>query len=102
MNIIKFGVCITRYLPLYNNSAGAMSRNEAFYGTGTGPIVLSNVNCNGTEMSLLACPATMSHNCVPNEAAGVRCPYGTVYSYSHYTIEIRSQCYQVYGYIHIL
>ena len=42
---------------------------------GTGPILLDNVNCAGTESRLVDCPANPigTHNCVHFEDAGVRC-----------------------------
>ncbi|NWY03721.1 MARCO protein, partial [Nothoprocta ornata] len=42
---------------------------------GSGEIWLDNVNCQGTERSLLECPASPwgVHNCLHNEDAGVEC-----------------------------
>jgi len=52
---------------------GATSFSNAAFGQGAGPIVMDNVNCRGDESRLLDCTATLSHNCVHNEDAGVRC-----------------------------
>ena len=52
---------------------GASSLSNAAFGQGSGPIVLDNVNCRGTESRLLDCTAAFNHNCVHNEDAGVRC-----------------------------
>ena len=43
---------------------------------GTGQIWLDNVQCRGTETTLISCPrnALGSHNCVHSEDAGVNCP----------------------------
>ena len=45
------------------------------YGPGQGEILLDNVNCNGREPALLACPhrGLFEHNCIHIEDAGVRC-----------------------------
>ena len=50
--------------------------NRAVFGQGTGPVLLSNVECTGTESSLLSC----SHAgddifyCSHSSNAGVICP----------------------------
>ena len=50
---------------------------NAYFGQGTGPIVLANVQCAGNENQLLACSSTpiftFSSNCAHSEDAGVRC-----------------------------
>ena len=45
------------------------------YGHGTGPILLDNVHCAGTETSLQQCAANPigDHNCDHSDDAGVRC-----------------------------
>ena len=47
----------------------------AAYGEGTGPILLDNVNCYGSESSIWQCPANAvgSHDCTHGEDAGVSC-----------------------------
>lgn len=52
---------------------GASALGSAFFGQGSGPILLDDVACSGNESSLLACPSTMQHNCRHTEDAGVRC-----------------------------
>ncbi|XP_069056621.1 deleted in malignant brain tumors 1 protein-like isoform X2 [Pleurodeles waltl] len=48
---------------------------RAFFGEGTGPIWLDEVNCMGSESSLMHCPASSlgKHNCHHGEDAGVIC-----------------------------
>ena len=54
---------------------GAVAKHRAAFGQGTGPIVLDNVRCDGTEETLTDCPSNdvNIHNCHHNEDAGVRC-----------------------------
>ena len=54
---------------------GAVPRYGAFYGQGSGPIFLADLQCIGTEQSLLDCDANVyafSH-CYHYEDVGVQC-----------------------------
>ena len=51
----------------------AIPLRGAYFGEGTGPILLDNLGCTGNESSLLECPYT-PHNCQHYEDAGVICP----------------------------
>ena len=49
--------------------------SNAYYGTGTGPIFMDDVSCDGDEDNLLSCSSKPigSNNCVHSEDAGVNC-----------------------------
>ena len=54
---------------------GSLPLREAYYGSGTGPILLDNVVCKGSESNLLRCnhqPLFMT-NCNHSEDAAVKC-----------------------------
>ena len=61
---------------------------NAYFGQGTGPIVMDNVQCAGNENQLLACSSsrllTFSSNCLHSEDAGVRCE--GIASYTHNSV----------------
>ena len=56
-------------------SLDAIPLRGAYFGSGSGDILLDNVICRGTESSLLECNTNPvgRHNCDHSEDAGVRC-----------------------------
>ncbi|XP_052251233.1 deleted in malignant brain tumors 1 protein-like [Dreissena polymorpha] len=56
----------------YSGSTG-VSRYEAFFGMGTGLILMDDVNCTGSEMTLTQCSYISNHNCDHSEDQGVEC-----------------------------
>ena len=69
---------------------GAVARSRAFFGQGTGAILLDNVQCTGTEARLVDCPnnGIGSHNCLHFEDAGVVCSTTRMYN-DRYAIMIQ-------------
>ena len=65
-------VTVTKYCVYI---VGAIARSEAFYGEGSGDIILDNVGCTGNETRLIDCPnnGIGVHNCRHSEDAGVTC-----------------------------
>ena len=65
-------------------TSGAIARGSAYFGQGSGSILLDNVQCAGNEVSILSCSHNIigSHDCSHSEDAGVVCLEGdlsTVY-----------------------
>lgn len=58
---------------MFVSTIGAQALSFAFFGPGMGAIHLDDVECAGTEMSLLSCPYNPIDNCQHIEDAGVRC-----------------------------
>ena len=58
-------------------SPAGVALMNAYFGQGTGQIVLDDVQCSGSENQLLACTSTpiltVSSNCYHSDDAGVRC-----------------------------
>ena len=60
---------------VFYNVIGATVQDFAFYGQGTGLIVLDDLACTGSESSLFSCDhrGINSHNCGHFEDVGVTC-----------------------------
>ena len=57
------------------NPSASQAWQGAHFGEGSGPILLSNVTCNGTESSIEQCSNTdwLNHSCSHQEDVGVTC-----------------------------
>jgi len=62
-------------------SVGSVALDGAYFGSGSGDILLDNVVCRGTESSLFECNTNPigQHNCDHSEDAGVRCEGINIY-----------------------
>ena len=76
-----------------------MAVGGAYFGNGSGDILLDDVVCRGTESSLLECRINPigQHNCDHSEDAGVRCE-GTCILYFHVNL-IYIYFYKCYSYV---
>ncbi len=79
----------------------------AYFGAGSGRVLLDEVSCTGNELSIEQCPKTTwgEHNCDHTEDAGVSCiPLtGTnIYIYKYGQNLCEKQTYNVNIYIHII
>ena len=59
-------------------TSGAIARGSAYFGQGSGSILLDNVQCTGNEVSIFSCSHNSigSHDCSHSEDAGVVCLEG--------------------------
>ena len=55
--------------------AGGRAYSNAYFGTGSGQILLDDVHCGSYSSRLLECPSApiLSHNCLHSADAGVGC-----------------------------
>lgn len=55
-------------------NAGATAQYNAIFGFGSGPVLMSGLQCGGSESSLLECTSTIpSSSCDHFDDAGVTC-----------------------------
>ena len=59
-------------------TSNAIAFVSAYFGAGSGSIVMDNVFCVGYESSLFSCTYSSTHDCSHNEDAGVRCSNSTI------------------------
>ena len=59
----------------YNLTSDAVAYTNAYFGRGTGPIWLDDVQCTGSETHLVNCTnrGIGKHDCGHHEDAGVQC-----------------------------
>ena len=65
----------------YDFCSGAVAYSDAYFGSGSGPYHLDNVQCRGSEVSIFSCShsGTGVHNCRPGNEARVKCVFGKFY-----------------------
>ena len=63
---------------MYISIAGAVAYYDAHFGSGSGPYHLDDVQCRGSEVSLLSCRHAVIgvHYCRAGSEAGVKCVGG--------------------------
>ena len=68
--------CIHKDKKAHSFSVGAVGVPHAFFGEGVTHIFFDNVQCNGTESTLLECShqGLGVHDCQHSEDTGVVCP----------------------------
>ena len=73
MIVFSCEMLLLYYLPL----VGGYAINGSRFGSGDVPVVIDNMNCNGTETSITDCPTTSNAigTCNSSTIAGVTC-YG--------------------------
>ena len=66
---------VSKYMLLINMTLNtvATARTNAYFGPGSGPINMDNVQCSGSEDFLVNCTYLGTHNCIHSEDAGVTC-----------------------------
>ena len=70
--------CLIHFLHVFFIDATAVG--QAGFGQGTGPILLDDVACNGTEVNILSCTYdSVTTDCSHREDAGVRCVEDRMY-----------------------
>ena len=67
--VVSFCLCITMVMVCID----AVAYRNAHFGQGTGPILVDNAACAGTETALIQCSHSSTHNCYHYEDAGVKC-----------------------------
>ena len=63
-------------LLLLTHFVGAKALSNAYFGAGTGSILMDDVACRGTEAQLTSCSHISQHNCGHREDASVQCSPG--------------------------
>ena len=67
--VVRACLCLTIVCHL-----GATARYNAFYGQGTGPVIIGDIACTGLESSLFDCPNILfGQYCLHSDDVGVVC-----------------------------
>ena len=78
--VLGITVCNKCYKSYFFPCEGATPRSDAFFGQGTGTILLDDLHCSGSETRLIDCPSDgigNSDNCNGHaDDAGVVCGEG--------------------------
>ena len=61
------------YSYYYYSSTDSIAVGNAYFGPGSGVVVISDLACVGSELRLLQCAHTSSQNCDHHRDAGVQC-----------------------------
>ena len=64
---------VSRLCVLSNIYIGSIAVTHSQFGQGIVPIAMSNVGCDGLEMTLLECPYSEPGSCSHSADVGVRC-----------------------------
>ena len=75
MPIALIIMSVNDYLQLMCLYIGGRAYSSAYFGAGSGPIYLDDVQCTSSASQLLECPSRpiLSHNCLHSADAGVGC-----------------------------
>ena len=66
---------LKKFLSTVTVCVGGTAYSNAYFGTGSGPIFLDDVQCTSSSSQLLECPSRpiLSHDCLHSDDAGVGC-----------------------------
>ena len=76
--IIMYVVSLTLHRVIFSQISDVSSYSNAHFGQGSGPILLKNVGCTGSESNLMNCthdPIGAVGDCTHEDDAGVMCYY---------------------------
>jgi len=98
---VQCRTCITLYQVIFPEPLCAVGRaySNAYFGAGSGPIFLDDVQCTSSSTQLLECFSRplLSHNCLHSADAGVKCE-GIIFKlfYKEMLPDTAFQCIQIH------